>query len=113
METIRVRVNGEMLQYFKGHTVCILGKLKKINNNNSFVMETCDGKIITVKVQMLMDDQTINIIEVHGDVNDQGEVICCSYSVLNEAVFDNFDMELYNETIKISLESKVFIQAKL
>ncbi|XP_057562692.1 replication protein A 14 kDa subunit-like [Hippopotamus amphibius kiboko] len=83
MESPKARINASMLAQFIDQPVCFVGRLEKL------------------------DEEISGIVEVVGKVTAKATVMCASYVQFKE---DNhpFDLELYNEAVKITHEFPQF-----
>ncbi|RNA34746.1 replication A 14 kDa subunit [Brachionus plicatilis] len=112
-ESIFTRVNGEMLYSFRGQNVCMMGKLNKLAPDQmSFEITAPDNKNVLVKLRTPTREMLSDFIEVYGSVDEQGNIVCMNYTTFEPSVYENFDMDLYNETIQMIHQlPKHYIQA--
>lgn len=102
MSEVYLRVNGEMLHSFRGQNVCMIGKLNKISPDNmSFELTAPDNKIVNVKLKVPVRDMLSDYVEVYGSVDERGYIIGVNYTTFDNSMTDNFDMDLYNETLQM------------
>ncbi|KAK7823575.1 hypothetical protein U0070_004689 [Myodes glareolus] len=83
MELPRARVNASMLTQFIDRPVCFVGKLEKL------------------------DEEISGVVEVVGKVTAKATIMCASYIQFKEDCV-RFDLELYNEAVKIINEVPQF-----
>nr|XP_038963187.1 replication protein A 14 kDa subunit isoform X1 [Rattus norvegicus] len=83
MELPKARVNASMLSQYIERPVCFVGKLEKL------------------------DEEISGIVEVVGKVTAKATILCASYILFKEDC-NRFDLELYNEAVKIINEFPQF-----
>ncbi|OBS66360.1 hypothetical protein A6R68_05099 [Neotoma lepida] len=83
MELPKARINASMLAQFIDRPVCFVGKLEKL------------------------DEEISGIVEVVGKVTAKATIMCASYVQFKEDCV-RFDLELYNEAVKIINEFPQF-----
>ena len=110
---IYTRVNGEQLQEYKGRNVCLLGRPhQRSADTNQFELTTSDNKKVLIKLKASIRDQLSDVVEVYGEVDEKGNINAVNYSTFDEHLIQNFDMELYNETlIMMGQLPKFYVQA--
>ncbi|KFO92373.1 Replication protein A 14 kDa subunit, partial [Buceros rhinoceros silvestris] len=65
-----------------------------------FVLSDGEGKHTTVELTEPLDEEISGIVEVVGRVTNQATIMCASYVQYREDK-SLFDLELYNEALKI------------
>ncbi|XP_004677173.1 PREDICTED: replication protein A 14 kDa subunit [Condylura cristata] len=108
MELPRPRVNTSMLAQFIDQPVCFVGRLEKIHpTGKMFILSDGEGKNATIELMEPLDGEISGIVEVVGKVTAKATIMCASYIQFKE---DNhpFDLELYNEAVKIILDFRQF-----
>ncbi|XP_064023270.1 replication protein A 14 kDa subunit [Pogoniulus pusillus] len=97
----RKRIATAHLAQHIGQPVCFVGRLEKIHPNGKlFVLSDGEGKHTTVELSEPLDEEISGVIEVVGRVTNQATIMCMSYVQFREDK-SPFDLELYNEAIKI------------
>lgn len=92
-----------MMKTFRGQDVCVLGKIQKqAPDQSTFELVAADGEIVMVKLKAPINERLSNIVEVYGKVDERGSLICTDMATFEEHLIQNFDMDLYNEAIKIT-----------
>ncbi|KAL5007877.1 hypothetical protein ScPMuIL_016683 [Solemya velum] len=93
----------------RGRTVCLLGKAKNVDaNGTSFVLETGDGSNVQIRMQEPLGEYVSGLTEVHGHVDNQNNVVCQSYIVCPAEHADTFDMQMYNDAVKLMAQASQF-----
>ncbi|NXK31150.1 RFA3 protein, partial [Piprites chloris] len=100
-EVPRPRIaTGQLAQHI-GKPVCFVGRIEKIHPTGKlFVLSDGVGKHTTVELSEPLDEEISGIIEVVGRVTNQATIMCVSYVQFREDK-SPFDLELYNEALKI------------
>merc|ERR1712127_1087826 len=103
---VYLRANGDMLKEIRGQNVCLLGKcVKSTPDGTSFEISTCDKKTVLCKTK-------IPIRDALSDLDERGNINCVNYATFEQGQIDNFDMDLYNETIQMIYQiPKHYVQA--
>lgn len=72
-----------------------------------FILSDGEGKSATIELMEPLDGALSGIVEVTGKVTPKATIMCASYLQFKE---DNhaFDLELYNEAVKITHEFPQF-----
>ncbi|XP_009955183.1 PREDICTED: replication protein A 14 kDa subunit, partial [Leptosomus discolor] len=65
-----------------------------------FVLSDGEGKHTTVELMEPLDEEISGVLEVVGRVTNQATIMCVSYVQFREDK-SPFDLELYNEALKI------------
>ncbi|CAF0847051.1 unnamed protein product [Brachionus calyciflorus] len=98
-----IRVTGKMLDNYRGQNVCLIGKLNKLAGDQmSFEMTTPDEQQILVKLRAPTREMLSDIVEVYGSVDEKGNIVCMNYTTFEPSMYQNLDMDLYNETIRMA-----------
>ncbi|XP_077979285.1 replication protein A 14 kDa subunit-like [Glandiceps talaboti] len=99
IDSPRPRVNASMLPQNQGKFVCLLGKVKNVDpDQTAFVMTTSDQQDVRVFLPEPLNDVVDGIIEVIGEVGMNCEIQCHNYVNFGDT---DFDMTLYDEAIKM------------
>ncbi|XP_030846378.1 replication protein A 14 kDa subunit [Strongylocentrotus purpuratus] len=97
------RVNGSMLPKHQGSIVCLLGLLKNVDpNGTSLTLTLSDGVDAQVNLQTPLDRPIEGLVEVVGQVGANPRQIK-GLNLISHGQKD-FDMELYDEVLKITHE---------
>lgn len=108
MELPKARVNASMLTQYIDRPVCFLGRLEKIHpTGKMFILSDGEGKSGTIELMEPLDEEISGIIEVVGKVTTKATILCASYVQFKEDC-NRFDLELYNEAVKIINEFPQF-----
>ena len=60
------------------------------SDQQSFQIETCDGKSVTVKLKMPIRDMLSDVLEIYGSVDEKGNIHCVNYATFEQAAYENF-----------------------
>lgn len=64
------------------------------------------------KTKVPIRDALSDLVEVYGDVDERGNINCVNYATFEQNQIENFDMDLYNETIQMIYQlPKNYVQA--
>ncbi|CAO2602822.1 Replication protein A 14 kDa subunit [Lemmus lemmus] len=108
MELPRARINASMLTQFIDRPVCFVGKLEKIHpTGKMFILSDGEGKNGTIELMEPLDEEISGVVEVVGKVTAKATIMCASYVQFKEDCV-RFDLELYNEAVKIINEVPQF-----
>lgn len=108
MELPKARVNASMLSQYIDRPVCFVGKLEKIHpTGKMFILSDGEGKNGTIELMEPLDEEISGIVEVVGKVTAKATILCASYILFKEDC-NRFDLELYNEAVKIINEFPQF-----
>uniref|UniRef100_A0A8B9DHM9 Replication protein A3 n=2 Tax=Anser cygnoides TaxID=8845 RepID=A0A8B9DHM9_ANSCY len=100
-EAPRHRIAAAQLAQHIGRPVCFVGRLQKVHPSGKlFVLVDGEGKQATVELNEPLDEEISGVIEVVGRVTNQATIMCMSYVQFREDK-SPFDLELYNEALKI------------
>ncbi|XP_009983125.1 PREDICTED: replication protein A 14 kDa subunit [Tauraco erythrolophus] len=100
-EVPRPRIATAHLAQNIGKPVCFVGRVEKIHPTGKFfVLSDGEGKHTTVELSEPLDEEISGVIEVVGRVTHQATIMCMSYVQFREDK-SPFDLELYNEALKI------------
>ncbi|XP_061432511.1 replication protein A 14 kDa subunit-like [Lethenteron reissneri] len=105
---MRARVNTSTLSQYVGKVGQFLGKVEQVHQSgSSFTMSDGDGQNITVEMQAPLDELLSGVVDVAARVTHKGSLQCLSYERIREDKVP-FDLNLYNEAIKISQDFSQF-----
>uniref|UniRef100_A0A8C3K6Z0 Replication protein A 14 kDa subunit n=1 Tax=Calidris pygmaea TaxID=425635 RepID=A0A8C3K6Z0_9CHAR len=100
-EVPRRRVATSQLAQHIGQPVCFVGRVEKIHPTGKlFVLSDGEGKNTTVELSEPLEEEISGVIEVVGRVTNQATIMCASYVQFREDK-SPFDLEIYNEALKI------------
>ncbi|XP_039405199.1 replication protein A 14 kDa subunit [Corvus cornix cornix] len=100
-EVPRPRIGTGQLAQHIGQPVCFVGRVEKIHPSGKLVVLSDGlGKHTTVELSEPLDEEISGVIEVVGRVTNQATIMCASYVQFREDK-SLFDLELYNEALKI------------
>ncbi|KAL4629660.1 replication protein A 14 kDa subunit [Arapaima gigas] len=101
-ESPKARVNSSMLLQYTSKPVCLLGRVEKVHpTGRSFTVSDGEGKPATVDLNDPLEEELSGVVEVVGMVSNKGTVMATTYHVLREDKGALFDLELYNEALKV------------
>lgn len=72
-----------------------------------FILSDGEGKNGTIELMEPLDEEISGIVEVVGKVTAKATILCASYILFKEDC-NRFDLELYNEAVKIINEFPQF-----
>ncbi|XP_023665518.1 replication protein A 14 kDa subunit isoform X2 [Paramormyrops kingsleyae] len=75
--------------------------LKVHPSGKSFVLIDGEGKKATVELNDPIDEELSGIVEVIGMVSNKAAIVATAYQILRDDKGTAFDLELYNEALKI------------
>uniref|UniRef100_A0A3Q3QKP8 Replication protein A 14 kDa subunit n=1 Tax=Monopterus albus TaxID=43700 RepID=A0A3Q3QKP8_MONAL len=67
----------------------------------TFTVSDGEGKTATVELNEPLDEELSGIVEVIGMVSNKGAIMATTYNILREDRGVPFDLELYNEALKV------------
>ncbi|KAL0962132.1 hypothetical protein UPYG_G00336140 [Umbra pygmaea] len=101
-ESPKSRVNSVMLSQYISKPVCFVGRVEKVHpTGKSFTLSDGEGKFASVELNEPLDEELSGIVEVLGVVSNKGALIATSYNIFREDKGITFDLQLYNEALKI------------
>lgn len=107
----KARINTSMLPQYIDQSVCFVGKLEKIHpTGKMFILSDGEGKNGTIELMEPLDEEISGIVEVVGKVTAKATVLCAH---LIPCLSNRFDLELYNEAVKIINELPQFFPVGL
>ncbi|XP_028317348.1 replication protein A 14 kDa subunit [Gouania willdenowi] len=102
LDAPRTRINGSMLSQHINRAVCFLGRVEKVHQSGkSFTLSDGEGKSATVELSEPLDEELSGVVEVIGMVSNRGAIMASFYNILPEDKGVAFDLELYNEALKV------------
>lgn len=101
MDLPKSRINVSMLAQYIDRPVCFVGRLEKVHpSGKMFILSDGEGKSGTIELMEPLDEELSGIVEVVGRVTAKATIMCASYVQFKEDICP-FDLELYNEAVKI------------
>ncbi|XP_064205103.1 replication protein A 14 kDa subunit [Anguilla rostrata] len=101
-ESPKTRINTSMLSQYINRPVCFVGRLQKVHpTGKSFTLLDGEGKMATVELNDPLDEELSGVVEVIGVVSGKATVTATEYTVLRDDKGKPFDLEVYNEGLKI------------
>ncbi|KAF5893860.1 replication protein A 14 kDa subunit, partial [Clarias magur] len=70
-------------------------------SGKSFTMTDGEGKSASVELNDPLEEELSGIVEVIGMVSNKGTIMAAAYNVFREEKGISFDLELYNEALKV------------
>ncbi|XP_034016682.1 replication protein A 14 kDa subunit [Thalassophryne amazonica] len=95
------RINVSMLLQHIGKPVCFVGRVEKVHETGTFTVTDGEGKVATVELNEPLDEELSGIVEVIGIVSNKGVLTATSYTMFREDRGIPFDLELYNDALKV------------
>ncbi|KAK7076480.1 60S acidic ribosomal protein P1-alpha 3 [Halocaridina rubra] len=96
-----MRVNGSTLAQYSGQSVVLMAMVERIDQGGMAMMvRASDGHQVQVKLKEPLQGNLEGLVEIHG--TSQGRQILCNQLI--DFDFDysqNFDMEAYDQAIKL------------
>ncbi|XP_035688181.1 replication protein A 14 kDa subunit-like [Branchiostoma floridae] len=104
-EQPRPRVNASMLPQNIGKFVCLMGEVMDVDQNGlMFAVKTSDGQRVQINLPEPLEEMVAGTIEIVGEVANNCQINCQSYILFGQ----DFDMNLYDEAIKLAVEHSKF-----
>ncbi|XP_020494315.1 replication protein A 14 kDa subunit [Labrus bergylta] len=102
LDVPKTRINCSMLSQNINKPVCFVGRVEKVHpTGKTFTVADGDGQIATVELNEPLDEEMSGVVEVIGMVSNKGVIMASTYSMLREDKGITFDLELYNEALKL------------
>ncbi|KAL2080527.1 hypothetical protein ACEWY4_024320 [Coilia grayii] len=100
-ESPKPRINASMLSQYVSKPVCFAGRVQKIHpSGRSLTLLDGEGKTAQVELNDPLDEEVSGIVEVVGMVSNKGTIMASAYILLRDDKY-GFDLELYNEALKV------------
>ncbi|XP_068243979.1 replication protein A 14 kDa subunit-like [Palaemon carinicauda] len=97
----RMRVNGALLPQYHGQPVVLMGMVDKIDQSGMMItVRASDGQPIQVKLQEPLKENVEGLIECHG-IGQSKQVLCETYVTFPSREASDFDMDSYDQAIKL------------
>ncbi|KAM9307430.1 replication protein A 14 kDa subunit [Pholidichthys leucotaenia] len=98
----KTRINCAMLSQHISKAVCFVGRVDKVHpSGKSFTVTDGEGKSATVELNDPLEEELSGVVEVIGMVSNRGAIMATTYTMLREEKGISFDLELYNEALKL------------
>ncbi|XP_032436529.1 replication protein A 14 kDa subunit [Xiphophorus hellerii] len=102
LDVPKPRINCSMLSQFISRAICFVGRVEKVHpTGKMFTVMDGEGKTATVELNEPLEEELSGIVEVIGMVSNKGEIMASTYNLLREDKGVPFDLELYNEALKV------------
>ncbi|CAN9504150.1 unnamed protein product [Ophioblennius macclurei] len=102
LELPKSRINCSMLSQHTNRAVCFVGRVEKVHpSGKSFTACDGEGKTVTVELGEPLEEELSGVVEAIGIVSTKGTILATDYTVLREDKGVSFDLELYNEALKV------------
>ncbi|XP_063591547.1 replication protein A 14 kDa subunit-like [Penaeus indicus] len=97
----RMRVNGATLAQHNGRPVVLMGQVEKIDPSGIMILvKASDGQSVQVKLQEPLQENLEGLIEIHG-FGQGRQVMCQSYVSFPMEYASSFDMDAYDQAIRL------------
>uniref|UniRef100_A0A4W5NV52 Replication protein A3 n=1 Tax=Hucho hucho TaxID=62062 RepID=A0A4W5NV52_9TELE len=101
-ESPKPRINHSMLSQYISRPICFVGRVEKVHpTGKSFTLSDGEGKSASVELNEPLDEELSGVVEVVGVVSNKGAIMAYAYNMLREDKGIPFDLELYNEALKV------------
>ncbi|XP_041757877.1 replication protein A 14 kDa subunit [Coregonus clupeaformis] len=101
-ESPKPRINYSMLSQYISMPICFVGRVEKVHpTGKSFTLSDGEGKSASVELNEPLDEELSGVVEVVGVVSNKGAIMASAYNMLREDKGMPFDLELYNEALKV------------
>ncbi|XP_035475888.2 replication protein A 14 kDa subunit [Scophthalmus maximus] len=102
LDVPKTRINCSMLSQHINKPVCFVGRVEKVHpTGKTFTLSDGEGKIATVELNDPLEEEMSGVVEVIGMVSNKGGIMATTYNMLREEKGISFDLELYNEALKV------------
>nr|XP_046273824.1 replication protein A 14 kDa subunit [Scatophagus argus] len=102
LDVPKPRINCSMLSQHISRPVCFVGRVEKVHpTGKTFTVSDGEGKIATVELNEPLQEELSGVVEVIGMVSNKGAIMATTYNMLREDKGVPFDLELYNEALKV------------
>ncbi|XP_022062936.2 replication protein A 14 kDa subunit [Acanthochromis polyacanthus] len=102
LDVPKPRINCSMLSQHINRAVCFVGRVEKVHpTGKTFSVSDGEGNNATVELNEPLEEELSGIVEVIGMVSNKGAIMATTYDVLREDKGTPFDLELYNEAVKL------------
>uniref|UniRef100_UPI0037E88F68 replication protein A 14 kDa subunit n=1 Tax=Semicossyphus pulcher TaxID=241346 RepID=UPI0037E88F68 len=102
LDVPKPRINSSMLSQNVNRPVCFVGRVEKVHpTGKTFTLLDGEGQTATVELNDPLEEELSGIVEVIGMVSNKGVIMSSTYNMLREDKGIAFDLELYNEALKV------------
>merc|ERR1719369_6545 len=102
LDVPKTRINSSMLSQYISKAVCLVGRVDKVHpTGKTFTVSDGEGKSATVELNDPLEEELSGVVEVIGMVSNKGAIMASTYNMLREEKGIAFDLELYNEALKV------------
>ncbi|XP_041665624.1 replication protein A 14 kDa subunit [Cheilinus undulatus] len=102
LDVPKPRINCSMLSQNINKPVCFVGRVEKVHpTGRTFTLSDGDRSIATVELNEPLEEELTGVVEVIGMVSNKGVIMASTYNMLREDKGIAFDLELYNEALKV------------
>ncbi|XP_053189772.1 replication protein A 14 kDa subunit [Scomber japonicus] len=102
LDVPKPRINCSMLSQHINRAVCFVGRVEKVHpTGKTFTVADGEGKIATVELNEPLEEELSGIVELIGMVSNKGTIMATTYNMLQEDKGIPFELELYNEALKV------------
>ncbi|XP_026204702.1 replication protein A 14 kDa subunit [Anabas testudineus] len=102
LDVPKPRINCAMLSQHISRPVCFVGRVEKVHpSGKTFTVSDGEGKMATVELNEPLEEELSGVLEVIGMVSNKGAIMAAAYNMLREDKGIPFDLELYNEALKV------------
>ncbi|XP_068189991.1 replication protein A 14 kDa subunit [Antennarius striatus] len=102
LDVPKPRVNGSLLPQHVGGVVCFVGRVDKVHpSGKSFTVADGEGRPAAVELHQPLEQELSGVVEIIGKVSNRGEIMATTYNILPLDKGVPFDLELYNEALKV------------
>uniref|UniRef100_A0A674DWB3 Replication protein A3 n=1 Tax=Salmo trutta TaxID=8032 RepID=A0A674DWB3_SALTR len=99
-ESPKPRINYSMLSQYISRPICFCFYWVH-PTGKSFTLSDGEGKSASVELNEPLDEELSGVVEVVGVVSNKGAIMASAYNMLREDQGIPFDLELYNEALKV------------
>ncbi|XP_075907805.1 replication protein A 14 kDa subunit [Nelusetta ayraudi] len=100
LDSPKPRINCSMLSQYISKAVCLVGRVDKVRSS-AFTITDGEGKVGTVELNQPLEEELSGVVEIIGMVSNKGVIMAYTYNILREDKGIPFDLELYNEALKV------------
>ncbi|TKS89037.1 Replication protein A 14 kDa subunit [Collichthys lucidus] len=102
LDVPKPRINVSMLSQHISRPVCFVGRVEKVHpTGKTFTVADGEGKVATVELNEPLEEELSGVVEIIGMVSNKGAIMASTYNMLREDKGIPFDLELYNEALKV------------
>uniref|UniRef100_A0A3Q0R493 Replication protein A3 n=1 Tax=Amphilophus citrinellus TaxID=61819 RepID=A0A3Q0R493_AMPCI len=102
LDAPKPRISCSMLSQYISRAVCFVGRVEKVHpTGKTFTVSDGEGKTATIEMNEPLEEELSGIVEVIGMVSNKGVIMSTTYHILQEDKGIPFDLELYNEALKV------------